>query len=284
MKNNKLFLLTIVLSLLFAYSCDDEVERTIYQDGGNSELTFLSFTDDGFYDLPVANLGTGEVVITLESSFLASQDRSYALNLLEEETTADVSNFNIPASITIPANSYFGTAVIEGNDLNDSLSLGEILQIAFTASPNQFSESFDSNLIVVSMFEDTPFTGSYLLEELTDYVDGPTLSDGQVVSISFDASDPSGLSRIIETQFFPNYCTGFNSFSFTLSGNAPFTTSVPAQDNTCVCADGTDWFGTADSNESYDPDDDSVFMISFLNDVQEDCAPVETTTYKLTKQ
>lgn len=291
-----LYILITVLAFNLS-SCDDGPERVIYSGDASSERTFLSL-DKSSYDLKIAINDVGETEVILFSSTASSQDRTYTVNLDAEATTADTDAFTIPSSITIPANSYKGSMLINGEDITAGDVDETVYQIVFTLSDlsvvdmdikatyeeNGETKYYDySDPIIVNMIEVCPvdinkFVGDYLLEQTTPEIDGPTLSDGQVLTIS--ASDAT--TRSFTTQTYPNYCGTYNKvFTFSLTCGKII---IPSQDTTCSCSNQTDWFTAAINPESFDANDDSVFYITFTDDAQSDCSSPAQTTYKFTKQ
>lgn len=278
-------------------SCDDGPEPVIYTGDASSERTFLSF-DKSSYNLKIAINDVGDTEVILYSSTASSQDRTYSVVLDAEATTANADAFTIPSSITIPANSYKGSMLITGEDITSGDVDETVYQIVFTLTnlsgvdmdikatyeENGETKYYDySDPIIVNMSEVCPvdinkFVGDYLLEQTTPELDGPTLSDGQVLTIS--ASDET--TRSFTTQTYPKYCSTYNKvFTFSLTCGKII---VPNQDVTCSCGNPTDWFTDAINPESFDANDDSIFYITFTDDAQSDCASPAQTTYKFTKQ
>lgn len=149
---------------------------------------------------------------------------------------------------------------------------GGVITAGFFNSPFQYKPT------VICPVPETAFVGSYLIEEITDYVDGPTFDDGATVDVT--VGDFS-TERVFFTANYPDYCSTPNDFRFTLVCG---TVTVPFQESNCVCGDGTDFFGPAEVPSMYDLADDSVFLLTFSNDTQTDCGPPQDTTYRFTKQ
>jgi hypothetical protein len=141
-----------------------------------------------------------------------------------------------------------------------------------------FNSPFQYNATVICPVPETYLVGNYLIEEITPYVDGPTFEDGAIVEVF--VGDFS-TERYFLTYNYPDYCTTLNDFRFSLVCG---TVVVPLQESNCACSSGADYFGPSDNPATYDINDDSVFYLTFENDVQSDCAPPEDTTYKFTKQ
>jgi len=280
---NLIKLLTISLSLLVFMSCEEEFERTTFDGDG----TFLSFVESNPSSVPV-NVGESvTAVISISTSTLSDAARTFALVLDTDATTANASNFTLPASVTIPAGSYFGEFDLV---VTDDDNLGSVSKNVVFSLGGVDNVSMDSNLVSISIFEVCPvpetfFTGMYLIEEITPLVDGPALSSGSVVEVLLNEEDSSGLGRVFQTEYFPDYCSGtFAPFVVNLVCNELLSIT---QDNLCNCGDGAGWFGplASGSNSTYSlTDGDDVIEVTFLNDINANCAPVATTTYRFTKQ
>jgi uncharacterized protein (TIGR02145 family) len=124
------------------------------------------------------------------------------------------------------------------------------------------------------------FTGDYLIEEITPYVDGPTLNDGAIVTVTTVAGNAT--QRTFDTPNYINYCSTPNAFTFELNCGQILMAGEGTLSN-CSCG-GNLWFTNADAPTSYDPADDSMFEVSFTNDAYSDCNAPQTTTYRFTKQ
>lgn len=150
---------------------------------------------------------------------------------------------------------------------------GGIITGGFFASPFQYGPT------VICPVPETFMVGNYLIEEITPYVDGPTFDDGSIVEV---AVGEFSTERVFFTSNYPDYCTTPNDFRYTLvCGNI----LVPLQESNCACGDGSDYFGPPlGDTATYDLADDSVFFLTFGNDLQSDCVAPEDTTYKFTKQ
>lgn len=149
---------------------------------------------------------------------------------------------------------------------------GGIITGGFFNSPFQYSTPVVCNLDADS------FVGDYLIEEITPYVDGPTFADGTVVEVTVGNTDTE---RLFFTPNYPDFCSTLNDFNFLFVCGEII---VPLQESNCACSSGADFFGPTDNPANYDANDDTVFFVTFLNDVQSDCAPPEITTYRFTKQ
>lgn len=205
--------------------------------------------DPGPFGLP-----RGTISITLDEMLAA-------LSITEEDIFGgDV--FNVRLSLNLTDGRVFS--------VNNA---GGIITGGFFNSPFQYAPT------VICPVEDTYMVGDYLIEEITPYVDGPTFDDGAVVTVEVGEFSTE---RFFLTSNYPDYCTTPNDFRYTLVCGDII---IPLQESNCACGSGADYFGPPLGDVStYDLADDSVFFLTFGNDLQSDCVSPEDTTYKFTKQ
>ena len=233
----------------------------------------------GFRDNTVATGGTDlskpEVLVaTLASSTFTTGEFglprvSYAITLAEMLSTLSVNEADLDGGDQFSIR--FELVLSDGRRFSFAQNSG-------TLTGSYFSSPFLYTPGVTCPVEETQFVGDYLIEQTTAYVDGPTLSDGTVVSLVIGSTS---VERIFQTANYALYCSTL----------APFTINfvcgeiaVPNQNSNCVCADGGDWFTDPIVRSTYDANDDSVFEVTFTDDTQSDCGSPVQTTYRFTKQ
>ncbi len=165
--------------------------------------------------------------------------------------------------------------------LNDGRTFSSTNSNANNLGGSFYSSPFIYFPTVSCPVEATAFVGDYLIEQTTPFSDGVsnTFSSGSVVEL---AVGTTSVTRTFQTEFYPFFCSGtFAAFSFELICGS---ISVPNQNNSCNCSDGTDYFTQPDVQETYDINDDSSFLVTFTDDAQSDCGPPVQTTYLFTKQ
>ncbi|MDY8134140.1 hypothetical protein [Aquimarina sp. 2201CG5-10] len=268
----KYFLIAMLMTIVLS-SCEED---KIIFDGSQTLVAFSSNT----VDLPIEIDATGSVDITVNVTTLSTSERTFNVTVVEDETTAGASSYSF-GSIVVPANAYNGTFTINGVDDNVTTT-PEKLVLRINEGPDYVTEteSLTVNVFQVCPVDEALFTGMYRIDEITPFLpfSGPTLDNGGIIEVTAD-----GLTRVFNTVNFPNFCSNPIPFTFNLVCNE---TVVPVQNTNCACNTGTDWFGPSTSGHAnYDPNDDSVFEVTFSNDVQNDCGsgPVQTT-YRFTKQ
>ncbi|WP_299677344.1 hypothetical protein [uncultured Dokdonia sp.] len=249
----------------------DEQEGALLQ----SVDVYTSFTD-GSPDTGDTSMAVTEEVFLGNIPVDLFSDGPFGLPRLEFtlEATELLSAVNLTPEAIFGGDTFttrFALNLSDGRTFSSD-NAGGIITGGFFNSPFQYITPVVCNLATDS------FVGNYLIEEITPYVDGPTFADGTVVEVSVGNTDTE---RLFFTPNYPDYCSTPNDFNFLFVCGEII---VPIQESNCACNTGADFFGPTDTPENYDANDDSVFFVTFENDVQSDCAPPEITTYKFTKQ
>lgn len=270
-----IFVLTFLL-----HSCDRN-ESTVFDSSSQNLISFAQSTSN----LAIVLDGVGQDDVIINVTNLSSVDRTVTIEVLDE-STADPENYSIPLSVVIPANEYFGVLTISGTDVSAETT-PEIIVLKIASVSGDDNAVFSPTTHEVSVFQSCPvdvdkFIGSYLIEETTPFVDGPTLSDNTIIELKHLNPASPTTERKFSTKNYPNYCSPFRDFFFNLSCGEVIVRANQA--STCTCtADGM-FFGPAIVPSNFDAEDDSVFFMTFTNDVTGDCSDPVQTTYKFTKQ
>lgn len=270
----KILVLLTIVGVLFSCS---ENESKIY----NGEQTLVYFGEDTA-ELLIEIDATGQLIVPVNASTLSSADRTVNIEVNVDDTTADSQNYTVPATVTIPAGEYSGDLVIDGEDITAETT-PELLVLRISsfsdASAVISSQELEISVLQYCPIPSTSFVGNYLIEELTPYVDGPTLSDGTIVAVT--ATSETG--RSFMTDHYPDYCAN-NPRAFNFSLVCGDVIAAADQSSTCACTSDGLFFGPATTHSTYDVNDDSVFELTFTNDVTGDCGSAVQTTYRFTKQ
>ncbi len=142
----KLFILLI--SVASFISCSDPDGVTY-----NDSSTYLGF-QAGTYNLPVNVNSSSTVDIKIVASSKSNVARTFNLSVVTEETDANPLTYSVPATITIPANSYEGVATLTGTD-NGLLDF-VVKKLVIEVSGLKANESTDTERIVVNIYEVCP--------------------------------------------------------------------------------------------------------------------------------
>jgi hypothetical protein len=270
------------IAFLFFTSCGEK-DEAIY--GASPEDQTLVFWRTGAQTFGVPINATGSVNVEVAVTNVSASDRTVTFELLPSpNTTALPANYSIPTfSVTIPANKYFGTFVINGVD--DALLTTSPRIIALRLKSISDSKAVVSSTIKnISLLQVCPipankFVGNYLLTEITPFVDGPTLDHGSVINLV----RVSETQRKFSTRNYINYCTTtYKDFEFSLSCNQVIVKA--GQTSTCSCAAPGLFFEPGIVPGTYDVANDSEFFMTFTNDATSNCGTPVQTTYKFTKQ
>ena len=233
MKNFKILFLAVVA--LLAFSCEDEVEAP-----GTNYVTFES-TD---YDFEVTPDGTTTRDIYVYSANFRGSERTFDVNVLTAESTADPSIYSVPATVTIPANSNVGTLSVTASDgdldfsnavtvvvelvAEDGLSVGEKMTI------NLLKECIYNKVFLNITFDDYPEEVYWVIEDS---------------SMNVVASVPEGTYAGMSGSVVATLCLADGSYTFYIldgwgDGAGPVTLSS-ADGTTLFYTDGAYGGGTS---------------------------------------
>lgn len=268
----------LVAASLFLFSCaDDDNGQLAYN--GDAQLSFLKSTDQA-----ILLLGGGDKSIEVGFGTIVPVTASHSVTL-SVDTDNSTAVENVDFQIVNPTVQVAAGEVISNFDVvlleSAATTLGKTVVFKLT-SPTLATASFNNSLLlnvsITCPVAPTMFVGDYLIQEITPLVDGPTLSSGEIVTLSAISGSPTG--RTFQTKNFPNYCSSLMSFNFDII--CQNTVSRSMQGN-CSCA-GNYFFGPAIVDSTIDAEDDSVFELTFTNDVESDCGNPVQTTYQFIKQ
>jgi len=114
LKFNEMKKITNILLLflaVFAFSsCTEETE-------GTDDLNYVTFESSPLY-LGVNIDGTAEHEVKVYTTQVMGSDRTFSIIVNEDATTADPAAYNIPGTVTVPANSNEGTMILGLADVN----------------------------------------------------------------------------------------------------------------------------------------------------------------------
>ncbi|WP_343624969.1 hypothetical protein [Flavobacterium lindanitolerans] len=166
----KLFILLI--SVASFVSCSDPDGVTY-----NENLTYVAF-EKAAYNLPIPVNSSTSVDIKFVASSKSNVARTYNLTVVAEETNANPLTYSVPATLTIPANSYEGIATITGTD-NDLVDFA-IKKLVIKVSGLSAKESTDTEKITLNVYEVCPlvindFVGPFNINSW--WLEGPSTND-----------------------------------------------------------------------------------------------------------
>lgn len=203
MKNINLLLL-ITFSLFLFNSCEEDLGDV----EGTTSLNYVSFEDTEYqFGVDVGSTSTHEIkVFTTQKT---GSDRTFNIMVVEgATTTTDPAAYNVPATVTVPANSNIGTFDVTIQDLNIGVD-GKTLTLAFQDKEGVFlGENMIMNVIQVC---DEPVNISFTFDGYASEITWEILDSSDAVIISGGpwADGTTGASRAI--------CLASGDYTFTVN-------------------------------------------------------------------
>ena len=222
------FLLLVAVFSFAISSCENDNPKT-------EDLNYIGFESTSF-NFPVDIDGTTEQMIKVYTTNKTGSDRSFAISIDIDLSTADPSSYTVPSSVTIPANTNMGEIPVIISDINIGVA-GKTLVLKFTQEQDLYT-SDDIALSVVQscpgneVFLDMTFDnwGSETSWELLDSSDNTVASGG-----GYSDGD-SGYST--------SFCLGVGTYTYTVYdayGDGGATTTITKNDETLVSISGGDY-------------------------------------------
>lgn len=155
----KKIILLAFISVFVLTSCDKDSELRIV-DNSASAPTLVNFAvASASLAVPIGTNGK-ELEVKAFVSTLSDSDRTFGLEV-DPSSTADALNYEIPATISIPAGSYEGTFTAIGNDVNLTTESSTIIV-------NLVDESDTDNIstggsVTLNIFEVCPIPDTYMV-------------------------------------------------------------------------------------------------------------------------
>lgn len=247
----KLFMVSLVLS-----SCGD-FEPVVY-DGET-----LAFFNNSTSTLEVLVNGTGSVDLLVGASSLSDVPRTATVSVDLSSSTADAQDYNVPATVTIPANEYFGTLTVTGVD-NTLETTPETIRLRIDSVDGGVGSP---GVHTISIYQicpvEAPFTGTYSLTTLANGIfNTPTFSTASNVTLAVGTA--GALSRSFSVAPYPAFGSfAPRTFTFNLTCNEVV---VPSGQITNVGCGSSTTIGPSASVGTYDPFDDTEFEMHFADD------------------
>jgi len=275
------------LLVIFFTSCSDN-EGAIYN-GNLDEFTFLT-TNGTSFELQVIRDSTGVLTIPFKASTLSPKDRTYPIELvqpIEGVVVADPTTYNLPTSVTIPANQWTGDIVITGQDLELVELEAKPFSFKIGLGDKEFMDDDIINIGVVEVCilgENATFTGNYVVTNIvsSSYVGqiGFPFAENSVVTLTAS----SEFIRTFSATYYPNFWGLPVDFSFNLQCDDVWVNDFDTGAR-CAAEAPTIKILRGDSPGSYNHEDDSEIIITY-NDDYGSCGSnsPQQITFKLTKQ
>ncbi|MBW2962225.1 hypothetical protein [Mesonia aestuariivivens] len=285
-KNNIIYKLSFLFILASIFASCDDAEEAIYNGDVNND-TFVSF-DKQAYNLPVERNAEGSLIIKLQSSAKRSAARTYNLNVIDSLTSAEPNTYEIPSTITIPADEYIGEVTIKGIDNNVNIA-PESLYIQFEAIEG---ENLGYTAAEISIYEVCPIpqdflVGQYAIEDISAAIgpaNGTTNFGPATVNITIGETSTS---RVFTTDLYPGI-VGSKTIEISLiCSELVFAKDIDSgigcsDPNNLILAKATAG-GYINTTYSLEEEGDDSIIINYTEDIEGSCGGPMLSSFSLTK-
>lgn len=109
-------LMFVALLAIFATSCSDP-DRAIYDGDATTNQTLVRIAKQS-YDIEVDANGIGSVIVDVQASTHAAQDRTYTIVEVSNDIENNKVTYQFDHEVTIPANDYIGSFEVKVTQSN----------------------------------------------------------------------------------------------------------------------------------------------------------------------
>jgi len=262
---------TILMISLFISCSDNEFAE---YDGATADFGVIGF-EASLIEFPVVIDTDTSLTVFVNVSKLSDEDRTFQIELDEEDTTQNLNNVSFPDNVTIPAGSYQGTFEITADDTDPA---NDITTVSNNLVFNLIQDSDDLNTsverVVVSIFQVCPvpddyFTGAYEVQDVVAVLGGG-FGDSNIETAVYEVTSPSPGSTVRNLTV--NYLPGNGGFAVDVRINLVCNEIRLTTDTGVFCTQGnTIQWTVPDNPSSYDTSDDSQFFIDYVDDPTGSC-------------
>lgn len=192
------FLLLISLSFFAFNGCDDDDEI----------INYVSFETQS-YDFGVELEGSTTNELKIYATKTTGSDRTYNINVVTDMSTADPESYDVPATVTIPANTNVGLFSVKIDDLNIG-SDGEILVLEI----GREEDLFTGEKMTLNIKQVCPYNEVILNIQFDDW---PEETSWELLDIDNNIIDsaPTG-AYAGESSFTKAFCLQNGTYTFTI--------------------------------------------------------------------
>ena len=276
----------LILLGFITFSCSTGDNNVIFDPvNGQTLINFASANAD----LPILINGTGSVDIEVQATTISEVDRTF--NVLEiplddPDLAADPANFTVAQAI-IPANSFIGTLTVQGQDITAEVD-ARFIDLQFVEENDIVTDNpLRLSVFQVCPVEPTAFTGMYQVSGPSAVSGGSDLI-GTDVLVEIIATSDTG--REFEANYLADLGIGQPNFTFAFGLVCDQVIPGPPVATNLICGTGqppiTLGPPPVEMRSPYDANDDSIFEITLVEDVDDSCGDgdVDVVTIQLVKQ
>jgi hypothetical protein len=280
----KKLIIPFLIAVTLVFQACEPTESVIY-DGSQT----LAYFDGVGATLEVEINSTGEITIPVNVSTLSGTERNVSVSAVEAASSATSGQYSFNGTVTIPANTYFGSMTLTGID--DGLTTDGVVLILQIDSVDGGSPSPDT--YQVRIVEICPIDASFAVGDYTaDWQSGgipaagfaPLIGNGETVTVQVGAGSTE---RFFRTKIYPTFSFGqVMQWTFgliceeivTQDQLETETTGVACNPNPAILIGGA-------GGGSYTTGDDTKLTLVFIEDLGGgSCGTEASTTIELTKQ
>lgn len=283
MKTN-IKLILLLLTALIVQSCDQKLESADYL---NNRTPYLYFTNDS-QSLFIKMDEPNQFDIDVRLSGEYSKEITYTISVDPSSVAQEDVDFTLPSkTITIPSGQLFSSFKIECF-FDQAIIDGKKLVLNLTSTDNvQIERKSQMELTLIKFCPiNADFTGSYHISFVSGGVDAanflPVFGTNIDVDLTMGSNDTE---RIFNVKFYPDF--GFANpvvpISFSLvCGDVIMNGNLEPSGIGCGGAN-IDVAAVESGNSVYNPNDDSSFDLTFLEDFSNGCGDSQVTVYHFEK-
>ncbi len=277
--NMKRIFLIAALSATVLFSCDKT--KVLQYDNINGQ-TLAFFNSGTSASLQVALGESGSVEIEIGVSTISTSERTVTVSFDEEASEISSDSFTFNSSVTIPANSYFGTFSINADDSDDITTSPKSMVFFISNVPDggvAEREVLTVSVFVVCPIPETYLVGNYTIEDV-DAVVGPDNGTANFETGTVIISAASETSRQFTANVLPAFVGPEVITLDMVCGNFILQTVDPS-----ITCDGPPYIFTDDTGANqYNLDSDQEFTITYIEDPEDSCGGPFISSFRLTKQ
>jgi len=280
----KKLIIPFLIAVTLVFQACEPTEGVIY-DGSQT----LAYFDGIGATLEVEINSTGEITVPVNVSTLSSSERTVTVSAVEAAGSATAGQYSFNSSVTIPANTYFGSMTLTGIDdglTTDGVVL--ILQIDSVEGGNPSPDTYQVRIVEICPIDASFGTGNYTANWVSGGIAAagfaPLIGNGETVNLSVGAG---ATERTFRTKVYPTFSFGnVMQWTFGLICEEIVTADQLDTESTGVACPGNPTLAIAGSGGgSYTTGDDTTLTLVYLEDVGgASCGTEGTTTIELTKQ
>ena len=280
----KKLIIPFLIAVTLVFQACEPTESVIY-DGSQT----LAYFDGISATLEVEINSTGEITIPVNVSTLSSSERTITVSAVEAASSATAGQYSFNSTVTIPANTYFGSMTLTGIDdglTTDGVVL--ILQIDSVEGGNPSPDTYQVRIVEICPIDASFAIGNYTATWVSGGIAAagfaPMLGAGETIALG---QGVGSTERTFQTKIYPTLSIGaVINWNFGMVCEEIITQDQPDADSTALACPGQPTLEVGGiGGGSYTTGDDTTLTLVFREDADGgSCGTEGITTIELTKQ